>query len=55
LRYFLSKKYFIADEDLNESGRVNEEYQDTWTEMESLYNQKLEILDQLLESLGLEA
>ncbi|KAG1051677.1 hypothetical protein G6F43_006134 [Rhizopus delemar] len=55
LRYFLSKKYFIADEDLNESGRVNEEYQDTWTEMESLYNQKLEILDQILESLGLEA
>jgi ankyrin repeat/BTB/POZ domain-containing protein 1 len=40
---------------LNESGRVNDEYQDTWTELETLYNQKLEMLDQVLSSLGLEA
>lgn len=55
LRYFLTKEHFIAEEDLNESGRVNSEYQDTWTELETLYNQKLEMLDQALSSLGLEA
>ncbi|KAI9253547.1 hypothetical protein BY458DRAFT_521795 [Sporodiniella umbellata] len=55
LRYFLGKKYFIADEDLNELGKVDDEYQETWTELESLYNEKLELLDGLLEELGLEA
>ncbi|ORE01375.1 hypothetical protein BCV72DRAFT_217411 [Rhizopus microsporus var. microsporus] len=55
LRYFLTKEHFIAEEDLNELGRVNDEYQETWTELETLYNQKLEMLDQALSSLGLEA
>ncbi|KAG0172713.1 hypothetical protein DFQ28_009947 [Apophysomyces sp. BC1034] len=55
LRYFLSKKYCILDEDLNAAGRVDEEYQDTWTDLEALYNEKLEMLDRILKSLGLEA
>lgn len=55
LRYFLGKKYCIFEEDMNPEGRVSEEYKDTWTEMEKLYNEKLEMLDNILESLGLEA
>ncbi|KAF7724119.1 hypothetical protein EC973_001303 [Apophysomyces ossiformis] len=55
LRYFLSKKYGILDEDLNAAGRVDDEYQDTWTDLETMYNEKLEKLDRVLSSLGLEA
>ncbi|CDS05641.1 hypothetical protein LRAMOSA08169 [Lichtheimia ramosa] len=55
LRYFLGKKYCIFEEDMNPEGRVSEEYKDTWTELETLYNEKLEMLDNILESLGLEA
>ncbi|KAI8884319.1 hypothetical protein K501DRAFT_182571 [Backusella circina FSU 941] len=55
LRYFLSKIYCIADEDMNEAGKVDEEYQETWTEMEAQYNKQLELLEGILETLGLEA
>jgi hypothetical protein len=55
LRYFLSKIYCIADEDMNEAGKVDEEYQETWTEMEAQYNKKLELLEAILDTLGLEA
>ncbi|KAI8149563.1 BTB/POZ protein [Fennellomyces sp. T-0311] len=53
LRYFLGKKYFIFEEELNPEGKVNEEYD--LTDMEALYNEKLDMLDRVLESLGLEA
>ncbi|KAI9492410.1 hypothetical protein BDB00DRAFT_873492 [Zychaea mexicana] len=55
LRYFLGKKYFIFEEELNQEGKVPEEYRDNWTELETLYNEKLELLDRVLESLGFEA
>lgn len=34
---------------------MDEEYRDEWTDLEGLYNEKLEMLDRVLESLGLEA
>ena len=55
LRYFLGKKYYIFEEELNPEGKVSEDYRDDWTDMEALYNEKLEKLDNVLESLGLEA
>ena len=55
LRYFLGKKYYIFEEELNPEGKVSEDYRNNWTDMETLYNEKLEMLDNVLESLGLEA
>ncbi|KAI9255671.1 hypothetical protein BDA99DRAFT_517346 [Phascolomyces articulosus] len=55
LRYFLGKKYYIFEEELNPEGKVSEDYRDDWTDLESLYNEKLDMLDRVLESLGLEA
>ncbi|KAI8372974.1 uncharacterized protein BYT42DRAFT_594820 [Radiomyces spectabilis] len=55
LRYFLSKKYSVDEEDINEDGTMNEEYRDTWTELILQYRSKLTILDDVLVSLGLEA
>lgn len=40
---------------MNMEGRGEEEYRDTLTELEAMYNQKLELLDRALESIGLEA
>lgn len=55
LRYYLAKIYCIEDSDLNALGKVDEEYEDDWTDLEKEYNMKLDILDNILDSLGLEA
>ncbi|KAI9318040.1 BTB/POZ protein [Dichotomocladium elegans] len=55
LRYWLGKKYCVFQEELNPEGRIDEEYRDDWTDLEALYNEKLEMLDQVLASLGLDA
>ncbi|KAI8096603.1 uncharacterized protein BX664DRAFT_324366 [Halteromyces radiatus] len=55
LRYYLGKMYCIEDADLNAAGKVNEDYKEDWTDLEMTYNLKLDLLDEILESLGLEA
>ncbi|ORZ25984.1 hypothetical protein BCR42DRAFT_401369 [Absidia repens] len=55
LRYYLGKIYCIEDSDLNAVGKVDEEYKDDWTDLEKEYNMKLDTLDDILDSLGLEA
>lgn len=40
---------------MNMEGPAEDEYRDTLSELEAMYNQKLELLDRALESLGLEA
>jgi hypothetical protein len=55
LRYFLGKKYSVPRAELDASGRVHVYVKETMTAMESEYNQKLDMLDDILENLGLEA
>lgn len=55
LRYFLEKKYKVPITDLDASGRVHVYVKETLTATESEYNQKLDLLDDILENLGLEA
>jgi hypothetical protein len=55
LRYYLGKIYCIEDGDLDDAGKVDEEYKDDWTDLEKEYNMKLDLLDDILASLGLEA
>ncbi|KAI8336101.1 hypothetical protein BC941DRAFT_354629 [Chlamydoabsidia padenii] len=55
LRYYLGKDCCIEDDDLNDDGVLDEEYKDDWTDLEKEYNMKLDLLDDILNSLGLEA
>ncbi|KAI8582594.1 hypothetical protein K450DRAFT_226013 [Umbelopsis ramanniana AG] len=55
LRYFLGKKYSVPTADLDASGRVHVYVKETLTAMEAEYNDKLDMLDGILDSLGLEA
>ncbi|KAH8550422.1 BTB/POZ protein [Umbelopsis sp. PMI_123] len=55
LRYFLGKKYSVPTADLDASGRVHVFVKETLTAMEAEYNHKLDMLDEILDGLGLEA
>jgi ankyrin repeat and BTB/POZ domain-containing protein 1 len=55
LRYFLGKKYSVPIADLDATGRVHVYVKETLTAMEAEYNHKLDMLDEILDGLGLEA
>lgn len=55
LRYFLGKKYSVPTAELDASGRVHVYVKETLTAMEAEYNDKLDMLDEILDGLGLEA
>ncbi|ORX49411.1 POZ domain-containing protein [Hesseltinella vesiculosa] len=55
LRYYLGKLYSVEYDDLGGVGNMFGDTKEGWTELEREYNAKLDILDAVLENLGLEA